>query len=111
MPAAYDPRAPSEVISLSINSDLLNKAVSLDINLSRALERAIVEAVDQHQRQYWLEANRDTLDAAIGLFGNQARAVQWLTTPVQALGLKRPIDSNVSDVLDLIGRIENGFSA
>lgn len=111
MLAVYDPDAPKQELNLSINGDLLTKAAELRLNLAVVVEKAIAEAITHHHCECWLDAKGNVLDAAIGLLGNKERAVRWLTTPARALGFKRPIDSEVSDVLDLIVRIENGFCA
>lgn len=41
MPIGYDPSAPKRAVNLLINSDLLNRAVALDVNLSVVLEGAL----------------------------------------------------------------------
>ncbi|WP_353456873.1 MbcA/ParS/Xre antitoxin family protein [Pseudomonas putida] len=38
-------------------------------------------------------------------------ATRWLTTPFDALGGKRPVDADLVEVLDLLARLEHGFSA
>jgi antitoxin CcdA len=58
MSAVYDPDAPKKPTNLSINSDLLARARSLDVNLSAILERALEEDVRQRLRQQWLDENR-----------------------------------------------------
>ncbi|MCY1282832.1 Post-segregation antitoxin CcdA [compost metagenome] len=63
MPAIYDQHAPKKPANLSINSDLLSKARSLDINLSATLEQALVEALKTRQRELWLEENRAAMAA------------------------------------------------
>jgi putative toxin-antitoxin system antitoxin component (TIGR02293 family) len=53
-------------------------------------------------------------ECAVGLYdGDQAGALQWLETPVPALGNQRPLDAaqtepGAREVEDLIGRIEHG---
>ena len=56
---AYNPHAPKRAANLSVNSDLLNKAKDLDINLSATLEQALTEAVKQKQLEQWLAENRN----------------------------------------------------
>ncbi|WCD81134.1 type II toxin-antitoxin system CcdA family antitoxin [Pseudomonas sp. TUM22785] len=63
MPALYNAQAPKKAANLSINSDLLSKARSLDINLSSTLEQALVEALKTRQREVWLEENREAIAA------------------------------------------------
>jgi uncharacterized protein (DUF2384 family) len=48
------------------------------------------------------------LDAAIQLCGDEARAVEWLLQPAKALGYERPVDVDIDDALNLIGRLEHG---
>jgi putative toxin-antitoxin system antitoxin component (TIGR02293 family) len=54
------------------------------------------------------ETDPRLLDAAIQLFGNKGPAVTWLYQPVRALGYKRPVDVDIEEALDLIGRLEQG---
>jgi antitoxin CcdA len=63
MSAVYDPDAPKKPTNLSINSDLLARARSLDVNLSAILERALEENVRQRLRQQWLDENRRAIAA------------------------------------------------
>jgi antitoxin CcdA len=63
MSAVYDPEAPKKPTNLSINSDLLARARSLDMNLSAILERALEENVRQQLRQQWLDENRGAIAA------------------------------------------------
>ncbi|MGF6167080.1 hypothetical protein M2426_000653 [Pseudomonas moraviensis] len=51
------------------------------------------------------------LDAAITLFGDTALALSWLFKPIRALGGKRPLDVEIEEALELIGRLEHGFGA
>jgi antitoxin CcdA len=45
MEALYDVQAPKKATNLSVNSDLLNRARSLNINLSSTFEAALNEAL------------------------------------------------------------------
>ncbi|MCY1304252.1 Post-segregation antitoxin CcdA [compost metagenome] len=80
MPSIYDPHAPKKPANLSINSDLLSKARSLDINLSATLEQALVEALKARQRELWLAENRAAMAAynqhieAEGVFSDGLRS-------------------------------------
>lgn len=125
MPIGYDPNVPKRAVNLLINSDLLNRAVALDVNLSVVLEGALAEAVARHQDGEWgLDENRNAvldesleqidhnlLAAAIRVFGSEVYAKEWLITPARALGHKRPVDAGIEEVIDLIGRMEHGFGA
>jgi antitoxin CcdA len=50
MQTAVNPTAPKKAANLSINSELLNQAKALHINLSATLERALAEAIRDKQR-------------------------------------------------------------
>lgn len=50
-------------------------------------------------------------EAAFRVFGNELLATRWLSTPVDALGGKRPVDADLQEVLDLLVRVEHGFCA
>ncbi|BAU72302.1 MULTISPECIES: type II toxin-antitoxin system CcdA family antitoxin [Metapseudomonas] len=63
MPVLYDPQAPKKPTNLSVNSDLLNKARALDINLSATLEQALAETLRARQREVWLAENREAIAA------------------------------------------------
>ena len=67
----YDSHAPKKATNLSINSDLLNKAKALDINLSAALEQALVQLLKQRQQEQWLKENR----AAIAAYNQDRKSV------------------------------------
>ncbi len=49
--------------NLSINSDLLDEAKRLSLNLSAMLETALHEAIRQTRREEWLARNRQALEA------------------------------------------------
>lgn len=76
----YDSHAPKRATNLSINSDLLNKAKALDINLSAALEQALAQLLKQRQQEQWLKENRAAIAAynqdveAHGSFGDALRS-------------------------------------
>lgn len=125
MPLGYDPNAPKQPVNVLVNGDLLDRATVIDLNLPAVLESAIAEVVARsHEGEDGLEESRDAvpdesvdqidpcvLTAAIGVFGSAAHAKKWLTTPARALGNKRPAEADIEEVMDLIGRIENGFGA
>ena len=63
MQELYDTSAPKKATNLSINSDLLNRARSLNINLSSTLEAALKQVLaEQHQKQWKIE-NRAGIQA------------------------------------------------
>lgn len=53
----------------------------------------------------------ELLDAAMGLFGDKAKAMSWLCTPLRALGQKCPKDVPIAEALSLIARLGYGFGA
>jgi len=59
----YDPKAPKKAVNLSVNSDLLEKARALDVNLSGELEARLAEVVRKAEQQRWLEENREAIEA------------------------------------------------
>jgi antitoxin CcdA len=63
MQALYDQNAPKKPTNLSINSDLLRQARSSDINLSAALEQALIAQLKAKQAQEWLEQNKKAFTA------------------------------------------------
>jgi len=80
MLVCYNLDAPKKPTNLTINSDLLSKAKSMDINISSVLETALADKVRQKMRSDWLEEN----DASIakynehvntfGLFSDELRS-------------------------------------
>lgn len=51
------------------------------------------------------------LDAAIRLFGDREKALDWLSRPVPAFGQKSPGEVPIEKARTLISRIEHGFGA
>lgn len=50
--------------NLSIRSDLLQKARSQNINLSKTLEECLEKILKEKDRRDWLEKNREAVEAA-----------------------------------------------
>jgi antitoxin CcdA len=63
MTYAYDTQAPKKPTNVSINSDLLQKAKDLKINLSATLELALAEQLRKEQRAEWLRENTNAIQA------------------------------------------------
>ena len=63
MQQVYDINAPKKATNLSVNSDLLNKARGLKINLSATLEQALAIQVKRTVREVWLSENREAIEA------------------------------------------------
>jgi antitoxin CcdA len=75
----YDTNAPKKPANLSINSDLLNEAKSLKINLSATLEAALLSELKAARRNLWLAENKEAIEAcnklaeSHGLFADKHR--------------------------------------
>jgi len=61
MLVCYNIDAPKKPTSLTINSDLLNQAKSLNINISSVLESALADKVKQKKQSEWLQENQDSI--------------------------------------------------
>ena len=62
MPTACDTQAPKRPANLSINADLLRKARELGINLSAALEQALVEVLRKIMRYQWVAEHQAAIE-------------------------------------------------
>ena len=56
-------RPPRRATNVSLSPDIVAEARGLDINLSQACERGLVETIADERRARWLEENRAALDA------------------------------------------------
>ncbi len=63
MNALFDPKAPKKAVNVSINSDLLRQAREAGLNLSRALEEGVTEAIREKRNRDWADENREAIDA------------------------------------------------
>ncbi len=63
MNLAYDSEAPKRATNLSINSDLLEKAKSYNINLSKSFESYLNELVKKRAEEEWKEENLQAIEA------------------------------------------------
>jgi antitoxin CcdA len=59
----YDREAVKKPTRLSVNSDLLEKARELDVDLAATLEEALALEFHRRRRETWLAENREALDA------------------------------------------------
>jgi len=50
-------------VNLSIDESLVNQARALNINLSQALEKAVVTELRKAEREKWARDNRTAVDA------------------------------------------------
>lgn len=62
MTAIYNPNAPKKAANLSINSDLLQQAKELRINLSHTFEESLADIVARRKEELWLEENREGIE-------------------------------------------------
>jgi antitoxin CcdA len=75
----YNENAAKRPTNVSVNSDLLDKAKRLGINLSQALESRLAELVAARLREQWLEENEGAIEAynrrieKSGAFGDDVR--------------------------------------
>ena len=58
----YNTNASKKATNVSINSELLQEAKVLKINLSATLEQELVRLIKQKRRAQWLKENRPALD-------------------------------------------------
>jgi antitoxin CcdA len=63
MQSLYDTQAPKKATNVSINSDLLQQARRLGINLSATFESALAEKVRAEQREQWRRENAEAIRA------------------------------------------------
>jgi antitoxin CcdA len=61
-PALYDRTATKKPTRVSVNSDLLEKAHDLGVDLDVTLEEALVMEVHKRQRDAWLDENREAIE-------------------------------------------------
>ena len=59
----YDRDATKEPTRLTVNSDLLEKAHELGVDLDATLEETLALEVHRRQRESWLEENREAIEA------------------------------------------------
>lgn len=61
--ALYDREAIKKPTELSVNSDLLEKARGLGVDLVSTVEEALALEVQRRQREAWLEENQEAIEA------------------------------------------------
>ena len=59
----YDINAPKKATNLSLNSDLLQKARSLKVNLSATLEQALKDKLKSIEAEIWKKENKAAIAA------------------------------------------------
>ncbi len=76
----YDTTAPKKPTNLSVNSDLLQRTRSMNINLSATLEKALVTELSKAEAEKWAEDNKMAIKAyndfieEHGCFGDEFRS-------------------------------------
>jgi len=63
MEPLFDLEAPKKPTNLSLNSDLLKKCRSMNINLSATLEQALIEKLVKTKSDRWADENRNAIRA------------------------------------------------
>jgi antitoxin CcdA len=63
MNLAYNIEAPKKATNLSINSDLLKKAKSYNINLSKSFETYLNELVREKAEEAWKKENLQAIES------------------------------------------------
>ncbi len=61
---SFDASAPKRATNVSLNSDLLEQAKTLGINVSRACERGLIEQIAELRAKRWLEENREAIESS-----------------------------------------------
>ena len=61
MEPLFDLKAPKKPTNLSVNSDLLIKCKSMNINLSATLEQALTEKLAKLKSEQWAENNKQAI--------------------------------------------------
>ncbi|MGH7885781.1 MAG: type II toxin-antitoxin system CcdA family antitoxin [Thermodesulfobacteriota bacterium] len=76
----YNINSLKKPVNLTINSDLLRVAKEFKINLSSALEKALVQSLTAKQRDKWIEDNKEAISSyndrveTGGVFSNGLRS-------------------------------------
>ncbi|HQS66320.1 MAG TPA: type II toxin-antitoxin system CcdA family antitoxin [Sulfuricurvum sp.] len=79
MTAYYNPNAPKKSTNLSINSDLIQQAKLLKINLSKLLEEKLAIIIATQKEELWLQENKEAIEdynkhiSQKGLFSDRLR--------------------------------------
>lgn len=58
---SFDQAAPKRATNVSLNSDLLDQARTLGINVSRACERGLAEQIAELREKHWLAENGEAI--------------------------------------------------
>lgn len=58
----FDPEAPKRAANLSVNADLLKISKEYHINLSQALEQALITLIKKKLREEWMKENKEAIE-------------------------------------------------
>ena len=58
----YQTGAEKKSVNLSVNKELVAKAKSLGVNLSKTLEDALVEVIREKEKENWISENTDAIE-------------------------------------------------
>ena len=56
-------RGRKKAANLSVDQEMLERARSLNLNLSKVFEAGLADAIRQREREQWIEQNRAALEA------------------------------------------------
>lgn len=62
MTAYYNLNAPKKSANLSINSDLIQQAKALKINLSKLLEEKLAQTIAAQKESLWIQENKEAIE-------------------------------------------------
>lgn len=80
MTMIYDKTARKKATSLTINSDLLQKAKDLGINISSCLEQTLEQKVKEQKAKNWQDKNKEAIEhynirvEKYGVFSSEMRS-------------------------------------
>ena len=63
-PNPQNPAGQRRATNVTLDAALLTEAKQLQINVSKAAEAGLAQAVAERRRALWLEANREALDSS-----------------------------------------------
>ncbi|HPX25312.1 MAG TPA: type II toxin-antitoxin system CcdA family antitoxin [Treponemataceae bacterium] len=79
MSTIHDVSAPKKPANLTVNSDLLNQAKALKMNISAVLESALIESIKKAKQEEWTRENESAMKEynerikEYGLFSDEMR--------------------------------------
>ena len=75
----FDISAPKKPTNFTVNSDLLNQAKDLKMNISSVLESALIESIKKAKKEVWINENKTAMKdynekiKEYGLFSDEIR--------------------------------------